>query len=61
MAADSHEDLVKGCVVDQGLGRSEFIRRRFAVSQRKKRKQHTTENLSRKRFIVKKEEECEEA
>ena len=54
MAADSHPDLVKGCVVDQGLGRSEFIRRIFAVSKRKKRKQHTNEDLSRKRLVVKK-------
>ena len=61
MAADSHPDLVKSCVVDQGLGRSEFIRRRFAVSKRKKSKQHTNEDLSRKRLVVKKEVECEEA
>ena len=61
MAADSHPDLVKGCVVDQGLGRSEFIRKIFAVSKRKTRKQHTNEDLSRKRLVVKKEVECEEA
>ena len=61
MAADSHPNLVKGCVVDQGLGRSEFIRKIFAVSKRKTRKQHTNEDLSRKRLVVKKEVECEEA
>ena len=31
------------------------------MSKRKKRKQHTNEDLSRKRLVVKKEEEREEA
>ena len=57
MAADRYPDLVKGCVVDRGLGRLWILlRRRFAMSNMKKKKKKKTkpndETLPRKRLAV---------
>ena len=58
VAADRYPELVKGCVVDQGLGRLWILlRRRFAMSNMKKKKKKkktkpNDETLRRKRLAV---------
>ena len=54
MVADGYPDLVKGGVVDRGLGPLRlFLRRRFAVRKTRKQKKTNEETFLSKRLVVK--------